>query len=155
MRIGFGRGLGSWGWFFPGWGTSVFGRIAVSFLQECNPSGKGSPKGLVIETPKWANGLLWGTIFNEFFVFSLTMPLICFLKKGTRKAHYSHRQRLLANDMRFCPLLGIRRKRGTVMGGRESSSPYIHIHSIQLQGNGFSVPIFHSLTCFSCLALGV
>ena len=41
-------------------GAIVFGRTAASFLQEHNPSGKGSPKALVVEAPEGSHdyGLL-------------------------------------------------------------------------------------------------
>lgn len=81
----------------------MFERIAASFLQDCSPSGKGSPKGLVIEGSKGSHdyGL---PLLMRFFIY-LTRALTCSLKKGARKAHYTHRQRLQAKEKRFCPLL--------------------------------------------------
>ena len=127
--------------------------IAVSLLQECNPSGKGSPKGLAIEGPEGSHDYRLPLLMRFFLFFFLTRALTCFLKKGTRKAHYSHRQRLLANERRFCPLLWWEvGRRGKLRWETEKSSPpCLHMHSVHL-GRGFVA--FWDPRVASCLTFG-
>lgn len=94
-----------------------------------NPSGKESSRELTIEAFKGSHDNRQSLLMRNFFPDKGSNMLF---EKGVRKAHYSYRQRLPANEDRFYPLFWWE------SGGRgdsrweveECSLLYIHIDSI-------------------------
>lgn len=68
----------------------------------CNPSGKGSSRGLTTEAFKGSHDNRQPSLMRFFFF--LTRNPTSFLKTGIRKANYSYRQGLPANENGFYPL---------------------------------------------------